>query len=113
MMTVIIIFGFHHFSSKKTQNHSQLLLVKLSVRNFYKKPSCSCLLCCFLFVSLKKKEAQRMAKPLLECERGYREASVGMCEYLSEGESLQVSRWLVGFAACLVSNFHFITLITG
>nr|POE55598.1 hypothetical protein CFP56_64292 [Quercus suber] len=46
-----------------------------------------------MLVNLKKKEAQRMAKPLLECERGYREASVDMCEYLSEGESLQVSRW--------------------
>ena len=48
-----------------------------------------------------------MAKPLLECERGYREASVDMCEYLSEGESLQVSRWLVGFAACFGFQFSF------
>ena len=66
MMTVIMIFGFHHFSSKKTQNHSQLLLVKLSVRNFYKKPSCSPRLYCFLFVSLKKKKPKGWLKEATE-----------------------------------------------
>ena len=30
-----------------------------------------------------------MAKPLLECERGYRESSVDMCECLSEGDAVR------------------------
>ena len=88
MMTVTIIFGFHHFSSKKTQNHSQLLLVKLSVRNFYKKPTCSRRLYCFLFVSLKKKKPKGWLNLFLNAKEAI-ENHLLICVNAYQRETLQ------------------------